>query len=163
FVVEDLHWVDPSTLELLRLLAGQGATAPLLLLFTTRPEFSAPWPSRAHHAQITLNRLSRHDARAMVTRVAGDTPLPAETVAALEALAGEELIYARGLPPEASYSFRHALVQESAYESLLKRTRQELHGRVVRALVAEFPARAEAEPEVVARHAEAAGLAEEAV
>src|SRR5207249_8781963 len=78
FLVEDLHWVDPSTLELLGLLAEQGATAPLLLLFTTRPEFSAPWPSRAHHAQMTLNRLSRREARAMVTRVAGETPLPAE-------------------------------------------------------------------------------------
>src|SRR5207244_11959349 len=80
FVVEDLHWVDPSTLELLGLLAEQGATAPLLLLFTTRPEFSAPWPSRAHHAQMTLNRLSRREARAMVTRVAGETLLPADTV-----------------------------------------------------------------------------------
>src|SRR5207244_12807219 len=83
FVVEDLHWVDPSTLELLGLLAEQGAMVPVLLLFTTRPEFSAPWPSRAHHAQITLNRLSRGDTRAMVTRVAGETPLPAETVETL--------------------------------------------------------------------------------
>src|SRR5213079_1497328 len=83
FLVEDLHWVDPSTLELLGLLAEQGATAPLLLLFTTRPEFSAPWPSRAHHAQMTLNRLSRREARAMVTCVAGETPLPADTVETL--------------------------------------------------------------------------------
>src|SRR5207237_9284114 len=58
-------------------------TAPLLLLFTTGPEFSAPWPSRAHHAQMTLNRLSRGEARAMVTRVAGETPLPADTVETL--------------------------------------------------------------------------------
>src|SRR5439155_11090400 len=78
FLVEDLHWVDPSTLEFLGLLAEQGATAPLLLLLTTRPEFSAPWPSRAHHAQMTLNRLRRREARTLVARVAGETPLPPE-------------------------------------------------------------------------------------
>jgi class 3 adenylate cyclase len=57
-VIEDLHWVDPSTLELIQLLAEQGATAPLLLLYTARPEFHPPWPLRAHHTQLTLNRLS---------------------------------------------------------------------------------------------------------
>ena len=56
--IEDLHWADPSTLELIQLLVEQGATAPLMLLYTARPEFRAPWPMRAHHAQITLNRLS---------------------------------------------------------------------------------------------------------
>ena len=50
-VVEDLHWLDPSTLELQQLLAEQGATVPLMLLYTARPEFRAPWPMRAHHAQ----------------------------------------------------------------------------------------------------------------
>jgi predicted ATPase len=54
-VVEDLHWLDPSTLELLRLLVEQGATAPLMLLYTARPEFHASWPMRAYHNQITLN------------------------------------------------------------------------------------------------------------
>src|SRR5207237_8296818 len=58
-------------------------TAPLLLLFTTGPEFSAPWPCAAHHAQMTLGRLSRREARALVTRVAGETPLPADTVETL--------------------------------------------------------------------------------
>jgi predicted ATPase len=69
-----------------------------------------------------------------------------------------EILFARGEPPNAIYTFKHALMQESAYGSLLKRTRQELHGRVVRALVAQFPERVDAEPEVVARHAERAGL-----
>ena len=55
---EDLHWADPSTLELIQLLVEQGAQARLLLLYTARPEFRAQWPMRAHHAQITLNRLS---------------------------------------------------------------------------------------------------------
>ena len=69
----------------------------------------------------------------------------------------------RGEPPQARYTFKHALVQEAAYESLLKRTRQQLHGRVVEVLVAQFPERASAEPEVVARHAELAGQADEAI
>src|SRR5215467_947937 len=69
-VVEDLHWLDPSTLELQQLLAEQGATVPLLLLYTARPEFRAKWPLRAHHAQITLNRLSTRDVREMVVLVA---------------------------------------------------------------------------------------------
>ena len=67
---EDLHWADPSTLELIQLLVEQGATARLLLLYTARPEFRAPWPLRAHHTQITLNRLSARNVRTMVAQVA---------------------------------------------------------------------------------------------
>ena len=67
--VEDLHWVDPSTLEFLETLVAQGATASLLLLATARPEFRTPWPMRAHHAQITLNRLNDRHTRALVTGV----------------------------------------------------------------------------------------------
>ena len=67
---EDLHWADPSTLELIQLLVEQGATARLLLLYTARPEFQAPWPMRAHHAQINLNRLTSGNVRAMVAQVA---------------------------------------------------------------------------------------------
>ena len=68
--IEDLHWADPSTLELIQLLVEQGATARLLLLYTARPEFRAPWPLRAHHTQITLNRLSARNVRTMVAQVA---------------------------------------------------------------------------------------------
>ncbi len=79
-------------------------------------------------------------------------------------LVDAEILFARGEPPTATYAFKHALIQETAYQSLLKRTRsRHSHARVVRALVAEFPERAEAEPEVVARHAEAAQLRDEAV
>jgi predicted ATPase len=53
---EDLHWIDPSTLELIQLLVEQGAHTQLLLLYTARPEFRPPWPLRAHHVQLTLNR-----------------------------------------------------------------------------------------------------------
>ena len=68
--IEDLHWADPSTLELLQLLVDQGAMARLLLLYTARPEFHAPWPPRTHHTQITLNRLSARNVRTMVEEVA---------------------------------------------------------------------------------------------
>ena len=80
---EDLHWADPSTLELIQLLVEQGATAPLLLLYTARPEFRAQWPLRAHHTQITLNRLSARNVRTMVEEVAARRALSHETVAAV--------------------------------------------------------------------------------
>ena len=79
-VVEDLHWLDPSTLELLQLLAEQGATVPLMLLYTARPEFRAPWPMRTHHSQITLNRLSSRNVREMVALVAARNALASESV-----------------------------------------------------------------------------------
>ena len=58
-LVEDLHWMDPSTLELLGLLGEAGVSAPLLLLLTARPELRAPWPLLSHHTHLTLNRLGR--------------------------------------------------------------------------------------------------------
>ena len=79
--IEDLHWADPSTLELLQLLVEQGATARLLLLYTARPEFRAQWPQRAHHTQITLNRLSSRNVRTMVGEVAAQKALSEETIA----------------------------------------------------------------------------------
>ena len=79
--IEDLHWVDPSTLELIQLLVEQGATARLLLLYTARPEFRAPWAMRAHHTQITLNRLSARHVRTMVGEVAAQKALSDETIA----------------------------------------------------------------------------------
>jgi class 3 adenylate cyclase len=78
---EDLHWADPSTLELIQLLVDQGATARLLLLYTARPEFHAPWPLRAHHTQIMLNRLHGRSARAMVVEIADQKTLSDETIA----------------------------------------------------------------------------------
>lgn len=68
-----------------------------------------------------------------------------------------EILFVRGEPPQSSYTFKHALVQEAAYESLLKRTRRQLHGRVVEVLREQFPDRAAAQPEVLARHAELLG------
>jgi class 3 adenylate cyclase len=57
FVMEDLHWVDPSTLDLLSLLVDQGPTAHILTLFTCRPDFRPPWTGRAHLTQLTVNHL----------------------------------------------------------------------------------------------------------
>ena len=243
-LVEDLHWADPSSLELLGRLVEQSATARVLLVFTARPEFAPPWPVRSTLTTLQLAQLTKRQAREMVAAVS-DEVLPAEVLEAIVARADgnplfieeltkavvesraarsveaipatlqdslmarldrlsaakevaqraavlgrefpyalvaatagieetalrqglgrlieAEILFALGEPPTATYTFKHALVQEAAYGSLLKRTRQELHGRVVRALVAQFPERAEAEPELVALHAEAAGLADEAV
>jgi tetratricopeptide (TPR) repeat protein len=82
-VVEDLHWLDPSSLELQQLLAQQGAIAPLMLLYTARPEFRQPWPLRSHHTQITLNRLSTRDAQKMIAQVAARHALARETLDAV--------------------------------------------------------------------------------
>jgi tetratricopeptide (TPR) repeat protein len=75
-----LHWADASTLELIRLLGEQGPTSRFLLLFTARPEFHISWANRAHHTQITLNRLSTRDVRAMIAQVAARQALRADIV-----------------------------------------------------------------------------------
>jgi len=245
-VVEDVHWVDPSTLELLGLFVEQGATAAVLLMYTARPEFRLPWPLRAHHAQLTLSRLNKRQAREMVGRVApgaalrddiveavvtrtdgvplfveeltkavveaepGEaaaweipatlqdslmarldrlggakevaqvgavigrgfsyallhavSPFPeAELQAALVRLADAELLYPRGLPPEATYVFKHALVQDTAYASLLKSRRRALHRAIARVLAERFRDTAETQPEVLAVHYTEAGEGEPAV
>ena len=79
FVMEDLHWVDPSTLELLSLLVDQGPTARILALLTFRPDFSPPWTGRAHLTQVTLPRLPRQQAAEMTGRVAHGKALPARS------------------------------------------------------------------------------------
>lgn len=83
--------------------------------------------------------------------------------AALGQLEEAELLVRRGAPPEANYSFRHALVQEAAYEGLLKSKRQVLHKRIGEVLREKFPVIAETEPEVLARHFTEAGLNEDAL
>ena len=80
FLVEDLHWVDPSTLELLSLVLDQGPTTHILTVLTCRPEFRPPWASCGHLTQITLSRLPRAQVERMVERVAGGRGLPAEVL-----------------------------------------------------------------------------------
>ena len=242
---EDLHWADPSTLELIQLLVEQGARAQLLLLYTARPEFRAQWPPRAHHTQITLNRLNSRNVRTMVAQVAARTALSEETIAAmvertggvplfveeltravlesgdartgheipvtlhdslmarldrlgpakeviqvgaviggeftyellhavhpileadlqqaLRSLADAELLYVRGIAPEATYLFKHALIRDAAYEALLKSRRKDLHRLVARTIDERFTAFGEAHPEVLARHWTEAGETEPAI
>jgi len=243
--IEDLHWVDPSTLEFIQLLVEQGATARLLLLYTARPEFRAPWTMRANQIQITLNRLGVRDVRAMVAQVAAAKALAEDTVAtvvertggvplfveeltravlesgdgslrgreipttlhdslmarldrlgpakeiaqvaavigrefsyellhavhpiaeedlrgALRKLADAELVFVRGIAPEATYQFKHALIQDAAYEALLKTRRKELHLSVARTIDEKFPSLKGEHPEVLARHWTEAGEIEPA-
>ncbi|MBI3801912.1 MAG: adenylate cyclase, partial [Deltaproteobacteria bacterium] len=77
---EDLHWADPSTLELLDLLITQALTARMYLLLTFRPEFSPPWANRSHLTSLTLNRLPHTQAEVMVTQITGDKALPPEVL-----------------------------------------------------------------------------------
>ena len=87
-LLEDLQWVDLSTLELQQLLVEQGATVPLLLLYTARPEFRPPWALRAHHTQLTLNRLGARRTREMVAHVAARGALSADVVEAVASRTG---------------------------------------------------------------------------
>ena len=243
--LEDLHWADASTLEFLELLVEQAATAPVMILLTTRPEFEAPWPNRAHHTHITVGRLRDHEVREMVSDVAAKTVLTTQAFEAvrsrasgvplfveeltravlerggsdasreipgtlqssliarldrlgaakeaaqvasvighefsyevlsaitpmredelqssLRKLADAELIYARGIAPDASYTFKHALIRDAAYESLLKKKRREYHRKTAEVLQKRFTDTVEAQPELVANHFSEAGLIEEAV
>jgi class 3 adenylate cyclase/tetratricopeptide (TPR) repeat protein len=243
--IEDLHWADPSTLELIQLLAEQTMSARLLLLFTARPEFRPQWPLRAHHTQINLNRLSGRDVHAMVEQVAAQAVLSRETLAAvvertggvplfveeltravlesgaaslagraipatlhdslmarldrlgpakevlqigavigaefsyellhavhpiaepeferaLRAASDAELLYVRGIAPDATYQFKHALIRDAAYEALLKSRRRELHKAVAQTIDDKFPALRESHPELLARHWTEAGETERA-
>ena len=74
---EDLHWADPSTLEVLTLFLDQVPTARLLAMLTFRPEFTPPWGTRSHVSQLTLSRLGRPQVEAMVEQVTGGKALPA--------------------------------------------------------------------------------------
>jgi predicted ATPase len=81
--IEDLHWIDPSTLELTQMLIEQSATVPLMLLCTARPQFRTPWQMRAHHAHINLSGLSDHHTREVVASVAARSTLPEEVMDAV--------------------------------------------------------------------------------
>ena len=253
WVVEDAHWIDPTTLELIELALDQIQGRPMLALVTARPNFSASFASHPIVSRLTLNRLARAATGAIVDRITGGRPLPeailaeitartdgvplfveemtkavlesgvlAEsgdgyrledrsgalaipttlhdslmarldrlptikevaqvaavigrafdhpTIAALSGLEPDrldeamghlveaELVFRRGTPPDATYLFKHALVRDAAYESLLKSKRAAMHARLADILAA----RGDAAPEVTARHAEAAGRLRQAL
>jgi class 3 adenylate cyclase len=257
FVMEDLHWVDPSTLELLSLLVDQGPTTRILVLLTFRPDFPPPWTGCAHLTQVTLPRLPRRQAAEMIGQVAHRKALPPEVVEqvvaktdgvplfveeltkmvlesgllqereeryeltgslpplaipatlhdslmarldrlatvkslaqlgatlgrefsynllqavapwdegtlqrGLQQLVEAEFLYQQGLPPQATYLFKHALIQEAAYQSLLRSTRQRHHQHIAQVLEAQFPELCETQPELLAHHYTEAGLLAQAV
>jgi class 3 adenylate cyclase/tetratricopeptide (TPR) repeat protein len=124
-LVEDLHWLDPSTLDSQQLLAEQSATAPLMLLHTARPEFRAPWPQRAHHTQITLNRLSPNSVREMIAHVTARKALADEAFDAVVERTGgvplfiEELT--RAVLENGAMNFRTREIPVTLHDSLMAR------------------------------------------
>ncbi|HEY1559649.1 MAG TPA: AAA family ATPase [Caulobacteraceae bacterium] len=84
-VMEDLHWMDPSTMELIQILAEQLATARLLMVCTARPEFRQPWPAKSHHAHITVSRLTARQTRELVASVASGSGLSEAVLRAVTA------------------------------------------------------------------------------
>jgi class 3 adenylate cyclase/predicted ATPase len=256
-VVEDLHWLDPTTMELLDLAVDRLQRLPVLLVATLRPELPPPWTAFPHVTLLTLNRLSRIHAADLIETVTRGRTLPGEvstailartegvplfveelTTAVIESgllresdgrfellgplpalaipttlhdslmarldrlaptklvaqigavigrefpykllavvagigestlkeslaeLVGAGLAFQRGNPPEASYTFKHALVQDAAYQSLLRSRRRQLHAAIADALARDFPAVARFEPELLAQHHTQAGQGAQAV
>ena len=243
---EDLHWADPTTLDVLRGIAERGALAPLLVVATSRPEFRPPWGMRSHHGTISLAPLDRGQVQQMVADLSARHALPRDVVedvasrtggvplfveevtrlllergeggggieaipatlqqslmarldrlgparevaqigsvigrgfsygllrdvtgmedtplqAALERLAEADIVLVQGLPPESDYRFKHALIQDAAYENLLKSRRQVLHRRVAEVLLNSDVSAAAPEPELLAYHFTQAGLNDAAI
>jgi class 3 adenylate cyclase len=251
---DDIHWIDPSSRELLDRVIERVADWPVLLLAMFRPEFQPPWTGQPHVMTLALTRLDRRDTAAMVANVAGSASLPPEIVAeigertdgvplfveeltksvlesaaqastalssvphpalvpatlhaslmarldrlgaaakevaqggaaigrefdfellaavtdlsepqlreALDRLTNSGLLFVRGAPPQSSYVFKHALVQDAAYGTLLRNRRQRLHARIATALEDHFPEIAVAHPALLAQHCGEAGLTEQAV
>jgi class 3 adenylate cyclase/predicted ATPase len=249
---EDVHWIDPSTLEFLGMVTERVHKLPVLVLITFRPEFQPPWTGHAPVTTLTMSRLGRRQGSDLVARVTGDKPLPAEIIAqivartdgvplfveeltktvlesgllvdagdhyelsgplpplaipttlhdslmarldrlapvkevaqigavigrefshellaalsplpedklgeALDQLVASELVFRRGAPLEAIYTFKHALVQDAAYQSLLKSRRQQLHARIAQVLKEKFPQTEETEAGLLAHHCTEGGL-----
>jgi class 3 adenylate cyclase/predicted ATPase len=256
-VFEDVHWSDPTTLELLTLTIERVQHLPVLLLVTARPEFKSPWPDYAHVTSIALGRIAPDEGASLIEHITGGKALPSEVLQqilartdgiplfveeltksvvesgvltdagdrytvvgplpalaiptslnasllarldrlapvrevaqigaalgrqfshalisavapmpqpqlddALAQLLHAELIFRRGTPPHAQYTFKHALVQDTAYGTLLRTRRQQLHGRIADTLERQFPEIAEMEPGRLAQHCAEAGLIEKAV
>ena len=124
-VIEDLHWADPSTLELIKLLGEQDATAKLLLLYTARPEFHGAGTMRAHHTLLTLNRLGARDIRTMVAQVAASKALTDDTVTAVVERTGGVPLFVEELTRSLLESGEPKLIEReipaTLYDSLMAR------------------------------------------
>jgi class 3 adenylate cyclase/tetratricopeptide (TPR) repeat protein len=123
-VFEDLQWSDPSTLDLLQILADQGATASLLLLFTARPEFRPPWGVRGHHLQLALDRLSRNHVREMVLSVSRGKTLGRGIVERVVERTGGVPLYVEELTQfmiEGAHSSTAGEIPATLHDSLMSR------------------------------------------
>ncbi|MGZ5572962.1 MAG: ATP-binding protein [Usitatibacter sp.] len=243
-LLEDAHWIDPTSIEFLGLLAARAAKLRILALITSRKRAGYPWAAAPNVTELTLERLDRDHSKALVDHLLRGKALSeelreqiidktdgvplfieeivkaveegsagaasagalrseipstlqdslmarldqlgtAKKVAQIGAVIGREfsrellaqvaaldgnqladalhkltfstVVFGRGRPPWTTFSFKHALVQDAAYASLLRSTRQELHGRVATTLEERFPEWARNEPEVVAHHYSHAG------
>lgn len=255
-IFEDVHWIDPISLELLELTVERIPSLRVLLVITLRPEFQSPWTGDAHVTTLELNRLGRRHGAELVKRLTGNKQLPSaildqitahadgvplfveeltkavlesgllsdagdryvltgpvpplaipttlhaslmarldrlapirevaqigaaigrefsyELLAALvplpestlqeavDRLVQSELVFRRGRPPGATYTFKHALIRDAAYATLLRSRRQELHARIAKVLEDRFPETVELHPEILAHHWSQAGLVEKA-
>jgi class 3 adenylate cyclase/tetratricopeptide (TPR) repeat protein len=254
-VFEDVHWIDPTSLEVLGRTIDRLRTLGVLLIVTYRPEFDPPWIGRPYVTALNLNRLGEREIAVMIERVTGNKSLlesirrdiiertdgiplfveemtkavleaqsegaaesalanipspsigvpaslhaslmarldrlgPAKEVAQIGAAVGREfshallqavvrkpeaelrsaldrlvtagLLFRQGVPPHATYLFKHALVQDAAYSTLLREPRRALHARIVETLDSRFAEIAETRPELLARHATEAGQIEKA-
>jgi predicted ATPase len=255
-IFEDVHWIDPTSLEAVGRMVDRLRTFGVLLIVTYRPEFEPPWVGRPYVTALTLNRLGGREIAAMIDRVTGNKALPTsitqdiiertdgvplfveemtkavleaesddeawntvttapssavavpaslhaslmarldrlgpakevaqvgaaigrefshtlltavarkpeiEIGSALDRLIGAGLLFRQGVPPHALYLFKHALVQDAAYGTLLREPRRALHARIADALESQFNEVAESRPELLARHCTEAGLIEKAV
>jgi class 3 adenylate cyclase/predicted ATPase len=256
-VFEDVHWIDPTSREILEGVVERAPGLRALVVITQRPDDQTLRFGKAAVTKLRLSRLGRRQATAMIERMTAGRPLPAEVVerivektdgvplfveeltktvlesgvladrgdryeltaplsglaipeslrdsltarldrlgpakevaqiaavigrgfshellaavaplaeadlrAALARLIETELVFRRGEPPDAVYTFKHALVQDTAYRAVLRERREELHARIARTLAADFPEVLENNPELIAYHCTEAGLDEEAV
>ena len=249
-IFEDVHWIDPTSLEALNRTVDRIKSLPALLIITFRPEFNPPWMGQPRVTSLTLNRLGESEAAAIIARLAGNKELaadvmaeivertdgiplfveemtkavleaetegearrtavavpsparavpaslhaslmsrldrlgPAKEVAQIGAAIGREfshallaavvskpeaelgsaldrliaagLLFRQGVPPHATYLFKHALVQDAAYGTLLREPRRALHARIAETLESQFGETAENQPELLARHCTEAG------
>jgi class 3 adenylate cyclase len=256
WIMEDAHWIDPTTVEAITRGLGRRESARILSVITHRPEYRPPWTSRGQVVSLGLNRLSRRQSSELVRRVApknlsdalveqivaktdgmplfieeltkviveavpfetsanphddkrgsGESVIPVtlqdsllaridrlteskfvaqigavigrefsfellaavlpskpkELEAALALLEAADLISARGSLPQVTYTFKHALVQEAAYSTLLISRRQTLHKRIAEVLQSDFVQIAEVQPELLAHHFTEAGLTAQAI
>lgn len=251
FIVEDLHWIDPTSLDFIARLVDESASDGILSLLTFRPEFKTPWSSKAHQTQIALNKLTKNQVAEMMRKRTGINNLPADVIAqvvdrtdgvplfveeftkvvaeAAESVDGNsslrvsvefdlhsipttlqdlllsrlnrmeslhdvvqvaatigrecshellaavtevadatlqeeisklvkaEILFQRGRPPRARYLFKHALIQDAAYQTLVKKKRQQIHQKIGSVLESEFPQLVETQPELLAQHFSEAG------